>query len=121
MGGYGIFRLIITFSYGLESFGLFAVSLSVFGRLYAAMICACQSDVKKLVAYSSVSHMAFPIIGLFRCSEVGISSAFIILVRHGFISSGLFALCGISSELTATRNLRLIRGVCRATPILGFI
>ena len=46
LGGYGIFRLIIIFSYGLESFGLFAVSLSVFGRLYAAMICACQSDVK---------------------------------------------------------------------------
>lgn len=121
LGGYGIFRLIITFSYGLEGFGLLAVSLSVFGSLYAAIICACQSDVKKLVAYSSVSHIAFPIIGLFRCTEVGVSSAFIILVSHGFISSGLFVLCGISSELTATRNLRLIRGVCRAVPVLSFL
>nr|YP_008757801.1 NADH dehydrogenase subunit 4 [Ostrea lurida]AGM48345.1 NADH dehydrogenase subunit 4 [Ostrea lurida] len=121
LGGYGIFRLMMTFSYGLESFGLFAVSLSVFGSLYAAVMCACQSDVKKLVAYSSVSHMAFPIIGLFSCSEVGISSAFIMLVSHGFISSGLFALCGISSELTATRNLSLMSGACRAVPILGFM
>nr|YP_010826702.1 NADH dehydrogenase subunit 4 [Planostrea pestigris]UOU85783.1 NADH dehydrogenase subunit 4 [Planostrea pestigris] len=116
LGGYGIFRLMMSFSYSLESFGLFVVSLTVFGSLYAAMMCACQSDVKKLVAYSSVSHMAFPIIGLFSCTEVGISSAFIMLVSHGFISSGLFALCGISSELTATRNLSMMSGVCRAVP-----
>nr|YP_004934941.1 NADH dehydrogenase subunit 4 [Ostrea edulis]ADZ62097.1 NADH dehydrogenase subunit 4 [Ostrea edulis] len=121
LGGYGIFRLMMTFSYGLEGFGLLAVSLSVFGSLYAAMMCACQSDVKKLVAYSSVSHMAFPIIGLFSCTEVGVSSAFIMLVSHGFISSGLFVLCSISSELTATRNLSLMSGVCRAVPVLSFL
>lgn len=121
LGGYGILRLMIVFSYGLEDFGLIAVALAIFGSIYAAIICACQSDVKKLVAYSSVSHIAFPIIGLFRCLDVGISRAFIILVSHGFISSGLFVLCGISSELSSTRNLSLIRGICRSSPILGFI
>lgn len=121
LGGYGILRLMIVFSYGLEDFGLIAVALAIFGSIYAAIICACQSDVKKLVAYSSVSHIAFPIIGLFRCLDVGISRAFIMLVSHGFISSGLFVLCGISSELSSTRNLSLISGICRSSPILGFI
>ena len=121
LGGYGILRLMITFSYSLEVFGQVAIALAAFGSVYAAIICACQRDVKKLVAYSSVSHIAFPIIGLFTCLDVGISSAFIMLVSHGFISSGLFALCGIRSELSSTRNLRLISGISRSVPILGFM
>nr|YP_003541119.1 NADH dehydrogenase subunit 4 [Saccostrea mordax]ACO40236.1 NADH dehydrogenase subunit 4 [Saccostrea mordax] len=118
LGGYGILRMMMVFSYSLEKFGLFVISLSLGGSVYAAFMCSRQSDVKKLIAYSSVSHMAFCIIGLFSCLEVGLTSAFIMLMGHGFISSGLFALCGMSSELTHTRNLKMMSGACRTTPIL---
>nr|ANY59967.1 NADH dehydrogenase subunit 4 [Saccostrea glomerata] len=121
LGGYGILRMMSVFSYSLEKFGLLVISFSLTGSVYAAFMCSRQSDVKKMIAYSSVSHMAFCIIGLFSCLEVGLTSAFIMLMGHGFISSGLFALCGMSSELTHTRNLKMMSGACRTTPILTFM
>lgn len=112
---------MILFSYTLESFGIFVIVLSLYGRVYGAVICIRQSDVKKLIAFSSVSHIAFPVIGLFSCTEVGLVGAYIILVRHGFISSGLFVLCGISSELVHSRKIKAINEGVRAIPSLGFI
>lgn len=121
LGGYGITRLMILFCYTLESFGIFVIVLSLYGRVYGAVICIRQSDVKKLIAFSSVSHIAFPVIGLFSCTEVGLVGAYIMLVRHGFISSGLFVLCGISSELVHSRKIKAINEGVRAIPSLGFI
>lgn len=119
LGGYGITRVIMIFSYTLESFGIYAISLSLYGRVYGALMCLRQSDVKKLIAYSSVSHMAFAIIGLFRCREVGLVGAYIMLVSHGFISPGLFVLCGINSELVHSRKIKAINDGVRAVPSLG--
>lgn len=121
LGGYGILRVIIAFSYCLEWFGVLVISASIFGSVFGALICARQRDAKKLIAYSSVSHMAFPVVGLFSCTETGLVGAFIMLVRHGFISSGLFVLCGINSELVHSRKLKIIRGGTRAYPVLGWL
>nr|ACO40185.1 NADH dehydrogenase subunit 4 [Crassostrea ariakensis] len=121
LGGYGITRLMMLFSYTLESFGIFVIVLSLYGSVYGAVMCIRQSDVKKLIAFSSVSHMAFPVIGLFSCTEVGLVGAYIMLVSHGFISSGLFVLCGISSELVHSRKIKAMNEGVRAIPSLGFI
>nr|YP_002860228.1 NADH dehydrogenase subunit 4 [Crassostrea sikamea]ACD35442.1 NADH dehydrogenase subunit 4 [Crassostrea sikamea]ACO40209.1 NADH dehydrogenase subunit 4 [Crassostrea sikamea]AIM52377.1 NADH dehydrogenase subunit 4 [Crassostrea sikamea]AIM52390.1 NADH dehydrogenase subunit 4 [Crassostrea sikamea]AIM52403.1 NADH dehydrogenase subunit 4 [Crassostrea sikamea] len=119
LGGYGITRVMMIFSYTLESFGIYAMSLSLYGSVYGALMCLRQSDVKKLIAYSSVSHMAFAIIGLFSCSEVGLVGAYIMLVSHGFISPGLFVLCGINSELVHSRKIKAMNDGVRAVPSLG--
>lgn len=121
LGGYGIMRMMIVLSYCLEWFGILVITLSVFGSVFGAIICARQRDVKKLIAYSSVSHMAFPVVGLFRCTETGLVGAFIMLVRHGFISSGLFVLCAINSELVHSRKLKIIRGATRSIPMLNWL
>lgn len=63
--------------------------------------------------------MAFPVVGIFRCTETGLVGAFIMLVRHGFISSGLFVLCAINSELVHSRKLKIIRGATRSIPMLN--
>nr|YP_010826676.1 NADH dehydrogenase subunit 4 [Crassostrea talonata]UOU85757.1 NADH dehydrogenase subunit 4 [Crassostrea talonata] len=119
LGGYGITRLMMTFCYTLEKFGIFAIASSLFGSVFGAVMCARQTDVKKLIAYSSVSHMAFPVIGLFSCTEVGLTGAYIMLVSHGFISSGLFVLCGINSELVHSRKIKPMSAGVRAVPHLG--
>lgn len=120
LGGYGITRMIMLFSYTLESFGILVISFSIVGRVYGAFMCLRQSDIKKLIAYSSVSHMAFSIIGLFRCTEVGMVGAYIMLVRHGFISPGLFVLSGINSEMVHSRKIKVMSDGVRAAPSLGF-
>ncbi len=64
--------------------------------------------------------MAFSIIGLFRCTEVGMVGAYIMLVRHGFISPGLFVLSGINSEMVHSRKIKVMSDGVRAAPSLGF-
>nr|YP_004300529.1 NADH dehydrogenase subunit 4 [Crassostrea nippona]ADE18727.1 NADH dehydrogenase subunit 4 [Crassostrea nippona] len=120
LGGYGITRLMMTFSYTLEMVGIFVITLSLYGSVYGAVMCIRQSDVKKLIAFSSVSHMSFPVIGLFSCTEVGLVGAYIMLVSHGLISSGLFVLCGINSELVHSRKIKAMAEGVRAIPSLSF-
>nr|YP_009160545.1 NADH dehydrogenase subunit 4 [Crassostrea gasar]AKQ78433.1 NADH dehydrogenase subunit 4 [Crassostrea gasar] len=121
LGGYGILRVMMMLSYCLEWFGIVIMSASIFGSVFGAVMCARQSDAKKLIAYSSVSHMAFPVVGLFSCTETGLVGALIMLVSHGFISSGLFVLCGINSELVHSRKLKIMSGGTRAYPILSWL
>nr|UBR43050.1 NADH dehydrogenase subunit 4 [Magallana bilineata] len=120
LGGYGITRFMMVFSYTLEPFGILVITLSLYGSVYGALMCIRQSDVKSLIAFSSVSHMAFPVIGLFSCTEVGLVGAYIMLVSHGFISSGLFVLCGITSELVHSRKIKALNNAVRLLPELGF-
>nr|YP_006883211.1 NADH dehydrogenase subunit 4 [Crassostrea sp. DB1]AEX37751.1 NADH dehydrogenase subunit 4 [Crassostrea sp. DB1] len=119
LGGYGITRLMMLFSYTLEPVGILVISFSLYGSVYGALMCIRQNDVKKLIAFSSVSHMAFPVIGLFSCTEVGLVGAYIMLVSHGFISSGLFVLCGITSELVHSRKVKMMNKGVRLIPQLA--
>lgn len=71
LGGYGLLRVIPLILFDISSYSFFFVGLAIYGGLIASLICVRQTDVKSLIAYSSVAHMALVIVGLFSLSEAG--------------------------------------------------
>ncbi len=95
--------------------------LATIGILYGAAVSYAQSDVKKLVAFSSVSHLGFVMLGLFALNTQGISGAILQMVNHGLSTGALFLLVGMIYEQTHTREIRVYGGLWKITPIFGTI
>lgn len=122
MGGYGIFR----FCFGmlpLAAKDLWWV-VAVFGivsMLYAAFVCLNQVDLKRLVAYSSISHMGFVLLGASSISMIGISGGIFQMFNHGLITAVLFMLAGAVKHSTGTRDIPLLSGLGKRMPQFSFI
>lgn len=84
-----------------------------------SLICLRQTDVKSLVAYSSVAHIGLVLFGLVSNSYLGLSGAVIIIVSHGLCSSGLFSLVGIAYERLSSRSILVLRGGLTITPLIS--
>lgn len=93
--------------------------LAVIGILYGAAVSFAQKDVKKLVAYSSVSHLGFVMLGLFALNAQGVAGAILQMVNHGLSTGALFLLVGMIYEQTHTREIKLYGGLWKITPIFG--
>nr|BDH80291.1 NADH dehydrogenase subunit 4 [Moina macrocopa] len=119
LGGYGLIRLFM-FSEDnmLESFS-WLTTLSIFGAILGSLICLRQTDVKSLVAYSSVAHMALVLMGLSMGSYISVAGAIIIMVAHGLCSSGLFSLVGMVYERVSSRSLLVLRSGLSMAPSLS--
>ncbi|MFM8635104.1 MAG: NuoM family protein [Planctomycetia bacterium] len=94
------------------------VGLGVFGILYGALVALVQTDLKRLVAYSSVSHMGYIVLGLFALEPVAVEGANLQLINHGLSSAGLFALVGMIYERFHTRNIASLGGIAAKAPWL---
>lgn len=119
MGGYGLLR--INFQLMLAVFKYFApfiALLAAINILYAAFVAIAQKDFKKLVAYSSVSHMGIVLLGLAACNTAGISGAVLQMVAHGVISAGLFMIVGVIYLRTKTRQFADLGGLAQVAPQL---
>nr|YP_448761.1 NADH dehydrogenase subunit 4 [Neogymnocrinus richeri]AAY51819.1 NADH dehydrogenase subunit 4 [Neogymnocrinus richeri] len=111
LGGYGLIRLVNLFGLvNLVSFSDLLLSFCVWGALMTGVICLCQSDLKALIAYSSVGHMSLVAAGIFLGGVVSINGSMILMVAHGLVSSGLFCLANFLYERSGTRTLGLVRG-----------
>ena len=95
--------------------------LATIGIIYGAAVSYAQADVKKLVAYSSVSHLGFVMLGLFALNPQGIQGAILQMVNHGLSTGALFLLVGMIYEQTHTRELRVYGGLWKVTPVFGTI
>jgi len=95
--------------------------LATIGIIYGAMVSYAQSDVKKLVAYSSVSHLGFVMLGLFAMNPEGVAGAILQMVNHGISTGALFLLVGMIYEQTHTRELKVYGGLWKITPVFGTI
>ena len=121
VGGYGFLR----FNLGMVPLGahyympLLAI-LSVAGIIYGALTALAQSDVKRLVAYSSVSHMGFITLGLFSLTQVGLDGATIQMINHGITTGALFACVGVLYERYHTREMSEMGGLWKRLPPLAF-
>nr|AFQ62127.1 NADH dehydrogenase subunit 4 [Trinodes hirtus] len=116
LGGYGMIRLLWFFLW-LSSFTVyFFLVVSLLGGVYVSLICLRQSDIKSLIAYSSVSHMSLVLGGLFTFSCWGFNGSFIMMIAHGLCSSGLFCLANISYERLFSRSLFLNKGLMNIMP-----
>nr|YP_010393089.1 NADH dehydrogenase subunit 4 [Bankia setacea]UPX89071.1 NADH dehydrogenase subunit 4 [Bankia setacea]UPX89107.1 NADH dehydrogenase subunit 4 [Bankia setacea] len=119
LGGYGLYR--VTWLVDLKSGGGWLIvyvvmSLSLIGGCLCTGICACQSDLKSMVAFSSVGHMGFCICGLLSGTSIGIGGAASVMFAHGICSPLLFALSGALYDGSETRSVGVNLGVDMASP-----
>uniref|UniRef100_A0AAU8HQA5 NADH-ubiquinone oxidoreductase chain 4 n=1 Tax=Silax daleus TaxID=3230861 RepID=A0AAU8HQA5_9ECHI len=112
MGGYGFIRLtfILTNPFQ-EILSKLLIPFCCWGGALTSLICITQTDLKSLIAYSSVSHMSFMIAGISLLSNWGISGSIIIMIAHGLVSSALFCIANIYYERTGSRTLTISRGI----------
>ncbi len=120
MGTYGFLRFNLQLfpDAALRAAPVIAV-LAVIGILYGAAVSYSQKDVKKLVAYSSVSHLGFVMLGMFALNPQGISGAILQMINHGISTGALFLLVGMIYEQTHTREIKVYGGLWKITPIFG--
>jgi len=95
--------------------------LATIGIIYGAMVSYAQKDVKKLVAYSSVSHLGFVMLGLFAMNPQGVAGGILQMINHGLSTGALFLLVGMIYEQTHTREIKVYGGLWKVTPIFGSI
>ena len=94
--------------------------LSVAGIIYGALVALAQSDMKKLIAYSSVSHLGYCMLGLFALNPLGVQGSVLQMINHGISTGGLFAIVGMLYERYHTRQIADLSGLARRTPWLAF-
>ena len=99
----------------------FIFILSVIAIIYTSLVALVQTDMKKLIAYSSVAHMGFVTIGLFSFNQQGIDGAVFQMVSHGFISAALFLVVGVVYERTQTREILAFGGLVNKMPNYAMI
>nr|YP_010042775.1 NADH dehydrogenase subunit 4 [Culcita novaeguineae]QPC56416.1 NADH dehydrogenase subunit 4 [Culcita novaeguineae] len=119
LGGYGLLRMITIFS--TPSSTTVSAPLIVFciwGALITSIICLRQTDLKALIAYSSVGHMSMVASGIFSLSLWGLNGALTLMIAHGLISSALFCLANLLYERNNTRTLSITRGFKLVAPLL---
>ena len=118
-GAYGIIRFCLPlFPDAVEKFGLLIAFGAAVGIVYGAWIAIAQRDLKALVAYSSISHLGFIVLGIFAFNSEGIEGSLLQMVNHGIIASALFIIVGILEKKMGTRNLDDFRGLGKAMPLL---
>jgi NADH-quinone oxidoreductase subunit M len=93
------------------------ITIGVIGIVYGALVALVQSDVKKLVAYSSVSHLGFVVLGMFALNQQGMQGAVLQMINHGLSTGGLFLLVGMIYERRHTRQISDFGGLWKVVPI----
>nr|APX39398.1 NADH dehydrogenase subunit 4 [Aphthona melancholica] len=116
LGGYGLLRMMILFKDFLNSVNIFIMSVSLFGGFLVSLICIRQSDMKSLIAYSSVSHMGMVLSGIMSLNYWGMYGALVMMLAHGLCSSGLFCLSNLMYERVQSRSLYLNKGLLNLIP-----
>lgn len=120
MGTYGLLRFSISlFPEGSLYFTPLIYTMSVIAIIYTSLTTLRQIDLKKIIAYSSVAHMGFVTIGLFSLNIQGLEGSIIIMLSHGFVSSGLFLCIGVLYERHHTRLVKYYTGIAQVIPLFS--
>ena len=118
-GAYGFLRFCLPlFSEAIESMALVIGFMAASGMVYGAWIALAQKDIKALVAYSSISHLGFIVLGIFAQNGEGIEGSVLQMFNHGIIASALFLIVGFIESRMGTRNLGELRGLSKSMPVL---
>jgi NADH-quinone oxidoreductase subunit M len=120
VGAYGLIRFNLSLFPEASAYFADVVSiLAVIGIIYGSVVALMQSDLKRLVAYSSVAHLGFVVLGIFAFTDQGASGGVLQMVNHGLSTGGLFLIVGMLYERTHTRELAELGGLARAMPWLA--
>nr|QGZ09942.1 NADH dehydrogenase subunit 4 [Eisenia nordenskioldi nordenskioldi] len=118
LGGYGILRMLSLFHHVTKYASSLLSSIALVGAVTTSLICFRQSDLKSLIAYSSVGHMGLMIAGALMNSTWGLQAALAMMIAHGLSSSALFVMANINYEMSYTRSLYLTKGLLVTAPTL---
>ncbi len=118
LGTYGFYRFTLPFApQAVEQYASALAVLCVIGILYGGLICWVQTDVKKLVAYSSVAHLGFCMLGMFSLNRAGLQGAVLYMINHGLSTGALFLLIGMIYERFHTRDMKQLGGLAARMPV----
>jgi NADH-quinone oxidoreductase subunit M len=119
-GAYGIIRFVIPlFPAAAKEISFLAMTLGVIGILYGAVLAFSQTDLKRLVAYTSVSHMGFVMLGAFAFNEIAMQGVVMQMITHGISTGALFILSGAIYERIHTRDITQMGGYWSSMPRMG--
>ena len=122
MGAYGFLRLSIPlFPEASAYYADFVMILSSIAVIYASVVAFAQSDVKRLIAYSSIAHMGYVTIAIFTLTEGGLQAAIYQMISHGFVSAGLFFCIGILYDRYHTRDMAFYGGLAKVMPVFAML
>ncbi|MBN1366452.1 MAG: NADH-quinone oxidoreductase subunit M [Dehalococcoidales bacterium] len=122
MGGYGIIRICVSFFPGVaQDWALPLCILAVISIIYGAALTLKQHDIKRMIAYSSVSHMGYVLLGVFALGMVSMTGAALQMFSHGILTGLLFAVAGLTMHNIHERDLRQMGGLARQIPIIAVV
>jgi NADH-quinone oxidoreductase subunit M len=120
MGAYGFLRFSLPITpYATQVFTPWVLALSVVAIIYGGLTALAQTDLKKLVAYSSVAHMGFATLGIFALNTRGVEGALLVMINHGVTTGALFIVVGIIYERLHSRELGAAAGMGKAMPVFA--
>ena len=120
LGGYSFLRFAMPIAPDAAHYlSNFMITLSLIAIVYIALVALAQQDMKKLIAYSSISHMGFVTLGFFIFSQLGLEGAIVQMISHGFISAALFLCVGVLYDRMHSRNIADYGGVVNTMPIFA--
>nr|QNK04283.1 NADH dehydrogenase subunit 4 [Labrus bergylta] len=119
LGGYGMMRVLVVLDPLTKELGYPFIVLALWGVIMTSSICLRQTDLKSLIAYSSVSHMGLVVGGILIQTPWGFTGALILMIAHGLTSSALFCLANTNYERTHSRTMILARGLQMALPLMA--
>jgi NADH-quinone oxidoreductase subunit M len=121
IGSYGFVRFSLPLlPYASAYFMPLVLWLALAGVIYGSLVALAQKDIKRLIAYSSVGHMGFCMIGLFSATQLGLEGGALQMINHGLSTGGLFAVVGMLYERYHTRQISELGGLSRRLPVLSF-
>jgi len=121
-GAYGMLRFVLpVFPQAAADFAPYAMFLGVISIIYGAMMAYAQDDLKRLVAYTSVSHLGFVLVGIFALNDLAFQGAVMQMICHGISTGALFLLAGVIQEHIHTRDMRRMGGLWTTVPRMGGI
>ena len=120
MGGYGMLRILIGIMPDTaQDYAVWLASLAAISIIYGAIVTLRQTDLKRLIAYSSVSHMGYVLLGIAALGHVGMTGATLQMFSHGIITGLLFVMVGMIYDRAHTRDVNELSGLAHVTPIIA--
>ena len=120
MGAYGLLRVVIILPLAAQALQSVLVFLALFGMIYGGLLAWRQSDLKAMVAYSSISHMGIVLLGISTLNQTGFTGAVLQMSAHGLIAGALFMVVGLLYERTHTRNIQDYSSLVQVMPRFAF-
>jgi NADH-quinone oxidoreductase subunit M len=122
LGTYGILRFgVFMFPKAAVDLAPLLLTLAVIGMTYGAIVATMQKDLKRLIAYSSVAHLGFVVLGIFAFTSQGVSGSVLQMINHGLSTGALFFLVGMIYERRHTREIRELSGLQKAVPVMAAV